>query len=154
MTSLQLQEALKGRIEQVVSGMPLSSQEGVMKNIQVFKQHLPRKTKSTSRNPESTFYPCVIVYMDEGENGKVKVLLIVATHDDETDNQGYQDVMNIVEKIMQDLGRNPQIDKSYEMQDEPKWFYNEQDNYPYYFAWIETIFEIPRSLREDVEAMI
>ncbi|MEK5069812.1 hypothetical protein [Sporosarcina sp. FSL K6-1508] len=154
MTSLQLQETLKKRIEQALSGMLLSSQEGESKEIQVFKQHLPRKTKSTSRNPGNTFYPCVIVYLDEGENGKVKVLLIVATHDEETDNQGYQDAMNIVEKIMQDLGRNPQVDGRYEIQEEPKWFYNEQDNYPYYFAWIETSFEIPRSLREDVEAMI
>ncbi|MEK3996681.1 hypothetical protein MKY29_18365 [Psychrobacillus sp. FSL K6-2365] len=155
MIPIKLQGALKRRIEEVLSGMKLPSQEGDTKEIQVFEQHIPRKTKSSSRNSEETNYPCVVVYIDEGENGEVKVLLIVAVHDSASDNQGYRDVFNIIDKVHSDLLKNPEIDRTFELKPESlKWFYNDQDNYPYYFGWIETIFEIPRSLREDVEAMI
>lgn len=154
MSSMMLQSALKTIIERVVSDILLPSQEGDSKKVQVFKQHLPRKIKSISRNPESTFYPCVIVYLDEGKRGEVKILFIVATHDEGEGNQGYQDAMNIVEKIMQEFGKKPLVVDRYEMREEYDWFYNDQDNYPYFFAWIETVFEIPRIMREDVEVMI
>lgn len=155
MIPINLQDALKQRIEDVLSGMKLSAQEGDSKKVQVFLQHIPRKTKSTSRSPEETNYPCVIVYLDEGEDGLVKVLFIVAVHDDSSDNQGYRDVLNIIDKIYIDLRKNPQVEKIFELNSESlKWFYNDQDNYPHYFGWIETTFEIPRILREDVEDMI
>ncbi|WP_313891125.1 hypothetical protein [Psychrobacillus sp.] len=154
MTALNLQKALKTRTKNALTGMQLDSQEGVLKQVQVFEQHLPRKVKSASRNPEDTYYPCVIIYLDEGENGQVKVLFIIATHDDNSDNQGYRDALSIVEKTIQDLERNPTVDEKFEMIESPKWFYNDQDNHPYYFAWIETSWELPRSMREDVEAMI
>lgn len=154
MTPIELQGALKKRIEKVVSGLILSSQENEEKGIQVFEQHLPRKVKSQSRNPESTFYPSIIIYLDEGEKGQVKALFIIATIDENGDNQGYKDAMNIVEKIMQNLSREPLVDGKYEIQDGFKWFYNDQDNYPYFFSWIETYWETPKIVREDVEAMI
>ena len=154
MTSLDLQKSLKRIITTELEGMELTSQEGVIKEVQVFEQHLPRKVKSSSRNSEETNYPAVIVYLDEGENGQVKVLLIIATQDSNGDNEGFHDTLSIAEKLMQLLIKNPLIDEKYEMKDSPKWLYNDQDNYPYYFAWIETIFEIPQILREDVEAML
>ncbi len=153
MTPIRLQNALKTKMEKILSGKRLMSQEGIEKSIQVFEQHLPRKAKSQSRNPESTFYPCVIVYLDEGNNERVKVLFVVATHDDTGDNQGYKDVMNIVEAVSQELTRNPLVNEKFEMT-KCDWFYNEQDNYPYFFAWVETYWEKPRALRDDVEAMI
>lgn len=155
MIPINLQGALKQRINSVLSGMKLSSQEEKDKKIEVFEQHIPRKAKSSSRNSESTNYPCVIVYLDEGENGLVKVLLIVAVHDTSNDNQGYRDVLNIIDKIYIDLQRNPQIEETFELNPESlKWFYNDQDNHPYYFGWIETTFEVPKILRDDLEGLI
>ncbi|MEK3955310.1 hypothetical protein [Psychrobacillus sp. FSL K6-1464] len=154
MTSLDLQKSLKRKITEALVGMELTSQEGVLKKVQVFEQHLPRKVKSDSRKSEETNYPAVIVYLDEGENGQVKVLLIIATQDSNADNEGFRDTLSIAERLMQLLVKNPVIDDKYEIQDSPKWFYNDQDNYPYYFAWIETTFDIPQILREDLEAMI
>lgn len=153
MTPIRLQNVLKNKIEKLLSRKQLSSQEGKEKSIQVFEQHLPRKAKTQSRNPESTFYPCVIVYLDEGSNEQVKVLFIIATHDDAGDNQGYKDAMNIVESLSQEFTRNPLSINKYEMT-KFDWFYNDQDNYPYFFAWIETFWSIPQSMREDVEGMI
>lgn len=154
MTPLQLQTALKKRIEEILDGMQLSSQEERLKKIPVYEQHLPKKSKSQTRGPETTHYPCVIVYLDEGESGQTKVLFIVATYDHKDDNHGYKDAMNIVEKVNQDLIRNPLVDEKFQLQGEPKWRYNDQDNHPYYFAWIESDWEIPRSMRDDVEGMI
>lgn len=153
MTPLQLQVKLRDKVEEVLSGMQFKSQEGEAKKIQVFEQHLPRKAKSQSRNAESTFYPCVIVYLDEGNNEQVKVLFVVATYDGTEDNQGFKDAMNIIEKLSQEFTRSPQLQERYEMT-KFDWFYNDQDNYPYFFAWIETYWAIPQSIRDDVEAMI
>ncbi len=155
MIPLNLQSALRNRIEEVLSGTRLSSQEGVNKEIQVFAQHIPRKAKSASRNTEETNYPCVIVYLDEGEDGLVKVLFVVAVHDASSNNQGYRDVLNIIDKIYIDLKRSPQVEETFELNSESlKWFYNDQDNYPYYFGWIETTFEVPSILRDDLEGLI
>ncbi|WNF36410.1 hypothetical protein RJD24_18610 [Bacillaceae bacterium IKA-2] len=160
MTPLELQNALKKRIEKVVKGFKLNSSKTLQKEILVFEQHLPTKAKSQSRNPETELYPCIIVYLDEGEIpdinsiNQVKVFLVIGVYDDEFDNQGYRDAMNVVEKIIQDLERAPVIEKRFEMKHPLKWKYNDEDQGPYYFAWIETNFEIPRSLRDDVEEMI
>lgn len=154
MTPLRLQYALKMKLEGIVKTKKLSSPEGTEKHIQVFEQHLPRKVKSQTRNPESTFYPCIIVYLEEGSSERVKVLFIIGTHDVSDENQGYKDAMNIAEQISQELTREPLINQKYELAESPKWFYSDQDNYPYYFTWIETYWEIPRALRDDVEGMI
>lgn len=160
MTPLELQKALKKRIEKIVEGFLLYSAKEVQKEIQVFEQHLPVKAKSQSRNPDSELYPCIIVYLDEGErndvnaSNQVKVFLVIGVYDDEFDNQGYRDAMNVVEKIIQDLERSPVIENRFEMKHPLKWKYDDDDNGPYHFAWIETYFEIPRSLREDVERLI
>ncbi|MGO4890293.1 hypothetical protein ACJ2A9_21300 [Anaerobacillus sp. MEB173] len=160
MTPLELQNALKKRIEHLVSGMRLNSAVGEQKEIQVFEQHLPAKTKSVSRNPETDLYPCIIVYLDEGERGGIdashstKVFFVVGVYDDKLDNQGYRDTLTIAQKIIQDLERNPRIDNKFELQYPINWKYSDEENGPYHFAWVESNFEIPSSLREDVEGMI
>ena len=154
MIPLFLQSALKEKIELVLDSRLLSSQEEKVKKIPVFEQHLPRKVKSTSRNPENTNYPCVIVYLDEWENGQAKILFIIATYDNSDDNQGYKDAVNIAERVNQELIRNPMLDKRFEMQETPKWHYSDQENFPFFFAWGETYWTIPRVERDDVEAMI
>ena len=160
MTPLELQNALKKRVEEATNMLLLGSAEGQQKVLQVFEQHLPTKQKSQSRNPESTFYPCVIVYLDEGDHpggedpDKVKVYFVIGIYDDESDNQGYKDAMNVKEKIIQNLIRNPFIEGRFEFQKGYKWKYDDESNAPYYFVWIEAFFSIPRMEREDVEAMI
>lgn len=160
MTPLLLQALLKKRIEKTTESLKLKNAQGEEKQIQVFEQRLPVKVKSNSRNPESEFYPCTIVYLDEGERtdldspNQVKVFLVVGVYDDNFDNQGYRDAMNIVEKIIQDLERNPTFDNLFEMKHPLKWKYSDEENGPYHFAWIEANFEIPHALREDVEALI
>lgn len=157
MTTLELQEALKNRVELDLSGMRLKSSEGLEKPIQVFEQHLPAKVKSTSRNPESTLYPCVIVYMDEGERATndaqplEKVFFVIGVYDEQSDNQGYRDAMSIKEKLVASFEKKPWLNNRFEMQHPLKWKYNDEDTGPYYFVWIEAYFQMPRSVREDEE---
>lgn len=154
MTVIFLQSALKRMVEDAIDGMQLESQENLNKKIQVFEQHLPRKIKSKSKQPESTFYPCVIVYLDEWENEQAKILFVVAVYDNYEDNQGYKDAVNIVGKINQEIMRNPLIDKRFELIGNPKCHYSDQENFPYFFSWVETYWSLPTIERDDVEALI
>lgn len=148
MTPIRLQKELKRRIEIALADMVLPSQEGITKTISVYEQMPPRKLKSNSRNPESTDFPYVIVYLDKGNNEQVHIMLVAAVFDDNEDNRGHQDVSTILEKISQDLHRQPTIDDRFEMT-ECDWKLDEADAFPYHFGWIEAKFEIPRIISEE-----
>ncbi|WP_100406670.1 hypothetical protein [Bacillus solitudinis] len=160
MTPLELQSALKKRVEKAVIDLLLNSSEGVQKTIQVFEQHLPTKAKSSTRNPESTLYPCVIVYLDGGDRQdfgaphQAKFFLVIGVYDEESNNQGYRDAISIAQKIIQSLERQPMIEGRFELQYPLNWKYSDEENGPYHFAWIEANFELPHSKREDVEGYI
>lgn len=148
MTAIMLQSELKKRIQKVLENITLPSQEAVIKNISVYEQDVPRKTKSVSRNPESTDFPYVIVYLDKGNNEQVNVLLVTAVFDDSETNQAHKDVSTILEKIMQDLHKNPKINNQHEMI-ECDWFLDDADTFPTHFGWIEAKFEVTRIISEE-----
>lgn len=148
MTAIRLQRELKIRIEKVVEDLVLPSQEGEIKKIAVYEQDTPRKLKSASRNPESTDYPYVIVYLDKGNNEQVKVLFIVAVFDDLETNQGHKDVSTIMEKIMQEFHKQPKFNNQFEMVD-LDWFLDDADTFPTHFGWLEATFEIPQIVTEE-----
>lgn len=148
MTAIMLQSELKKRVEQALADLELPSQEGELKKIAVYEQDTPRKMKSASRNPEKTDYPYVIIYVDKGDNEQVKILFIVAIFDDSEDVQGHKDVSTILEKIMQDLHKQPKINNQHEMVTF-EWFLDDADTFPVCFGWAEAMFEIPRIVLEE-----
>ena len=148
MTAIMLQSELKKRIEALLEGLILPSQEGEIKKIAVYEQDTPRKIKSTSRNPDKTHYPYVIVYVDKGDNEQVNILFVVAIFDDGEDNQGHKDVSTILEKIMQDLHKQPKVNDQHEMKDF-QWFLDDADTFPVHFGWIEATFDIPQIVLEE-----
>ena len=159
MTPLDFQSKLKKRVEEVVRGWKLKGSNGQERHIQVFEQHLPNKEKSQSRNSQSDFYPCVLVYLDEGSSNaetvnEIKVYIVAGVYDDNSDNQGYRDAMNIIQKLKEDLIRKPMIDGKFELKLPVKWKYDGEDNGAFHYALIEAEFIAPDSMREDVEAMI
>ena len=102
---------------------------------------------------ESNF-PCVIVKLDEAtdrEEGsldatRVSVRFLIGTYDEAPDCQGYRDVLNIIEKVRQDLLTMPDrtLDKRYRLEMPMKSYLFDEQAWPIYFGQIETVWETGR----------
>jgi hypothetical protein len=156
MIPLILQDELVERIKAEFESFTLKNLKGETVPIQVFSQHLPAKSKEKDVSP----YPCIVIRLADGSetNGEdpqgAKVLFIVGTVDRDSNNQGYRDAINVIQKIYQNLKRNPFVDNKFEMVYPINWAYHDEDAEPYYFAGLETNWEIPRISREDLEGII
>lgn len=128
----------------------------VFKKIAVFSQHLPAKSKST----DTSLYPYLIIRLRDGEEqsanepGTCQILFIAGVFDRSDDNQGFRDSISLVNKVYQSLIRNPVINNQFELIHPIRWTYQEEDSEPYYFAGLETNWEVPKPIREDVEHLI
>lgn len=160
MVPVLLQEKLKERVEHAIKDLLLKGFDGAQKAVQVFEQHLPNKGKSVSRTPESTFYPCVVIHLQKGEISSsvdpqlVRVLFVVGVYDDEDSNQGYRDAMTIINRISENFLRHQYVDNKYMLQFPFEWEYSDEENQPYFFAWLDTYWEVPVAIQEDVEDLI
>ncbi|WP_346234586.1 hypothetical protein MKY04_13590 [Lysinibacillus telephonicus] len=70
------------------------------------------------------------------------------------DNQGYTDALTVIQKVYESLIRNPIIKDQFQLVYPIRATYQEEDSAPYYFAGLETNWEVPIPLREDVEHLI
>jgi hypothetical protein len=126
------------------------------KPIKIYSQHLPTKSKDN----DSSIYPYLIIRLTDGEEGSdddaalCQVLFIAGVFDRNDDNQGFRDAISIIEKIYQSLKRNPVIQNKFEFIHPIRWVYQDEGAGPYYFAGLETNWEVPKPIREDVEKLI
>lgn len=117
---------------------------------------MPRK--NNSRNEEK--YPYCIVKLQEGEHeevsepGLTQVMFILGMFDEEDDFSGYKDVANAINQLIQNLERNPIINGQFQLQLPIRWAIHDEDTYPYYFGAVETSWETPNPIREDLEDLI
>lgn len=127
-----------------------------LKTISVYKQALP--IPSSEKEPEP--FPYIVVRTVDGGTtapGKaevVRVLLMIGIYDDNIQNQGYSDLMNVIEKIKNHFEEFPLLKCKYNRltsESYPlKWTLAEEDTYPYYFAGIEMSFAMPKVIRKDL----
>ncbi len=155
MIPLELLDALITRVENEVKELFLKNISNVRVPINVFPQHLPNKSKD-----DIDPYPCIIVRIangnitDANEPGITTIQFIIGVVDRDSNNQGYRDALTVANKIIENLQRNPMVNKSYEMILPINWAYNDEDAEPYFFAGLETNWRTPNYLREDVEDLI
>lgn len=155
MIPLELQDGLKLRMKRLFEHFRLKNSNDVQVPINIFTQHLPNKSKQ-----QVDHFPCITIRLDDGaESGEtnpqmVKVLFIVGVVDRDSANQGYRDVVGIIQKIYQDLKRNPVIDEQFVLSYPIHWAYHDEDAHPHYFAGLETNWEVPKIIREDLEEMV
>lgn len=123
------------------------------KRVNIFPQHIP----DTDKDSSTSLYPYVCIRLTDAEGvsdsepGQSRILFIVGVFDRTADNQGYRDALAIVQKIYESLLRNPMIEKRFQLTFPIRATYQEEDSAPYYFAGLETNWEIPIPVREDVE---
>lgn len=155
MIPIELQRELKKKMDALFKDTLLLNPDGEYVALNIFEQHLPKRNKN-----DIDPFPYLIIKLMEGEQSiegnpqQVQVMFIVGIYDEQNTFRGYQDVSSILQKIMSNIQRNPRIANRFELKYPIRWAYHDEDVFPYYFGAVETFWEIPTSIREDVEVMI
>lgn len=159
MIPTELQAGLKKRAEELFKlsrfNKPYPDVEGETVPLTVFEQNLPQKSKE-----DVSFFPFLIIKLMEGEQKTVtnpylvNVGFVIGVFDGDTDNQGYQDVVTIINKLFENLSEYPIIDGRYELERPIKWRIHEEETDPYFFGVVETTWSVPTYTRKDVEELI
>lgn len=156
MIPLILQQSLADTCREVFKDDLFRDTDNKLVPLNVYEQYLPRK--KNNRNEEK--FPYCIVKLQEGEHEEVfepglsQVLFIFGFFDEDDNFSGYKDVANSLNKLISNLERNPVINDQFQLKLPIRWALHEEDTYPYYFGAVETTWEIPNAIREDVEGLI
>lgn len=176
MTELCLIDALVAFLKKIFADYQLPAKSGLLQNVQVFAQYMPQpeavevstddedETEETDTTEplgytatdiESNF-PCVIVKFEEctiKEEGsidavRINVSFLVGTYDESADCQGYRDVLNIIDKIEQEILELPArvLAQRYRLEMPLKDYLSPEQPYPIYLGVIETVWETGRPL--------
>lgn len=144
MTPSLLQDALADELERLFNGKTFYNQSGEPAKIKIFKQYTPLDKYGEI----AELYPYLMVAIDEFSQDApqeplvCKVVILAAVYDDSEDNQGYKDLLNILEDISQHLRTNTTLEHKFRLQYPLKAAISE-DVYPYFFGAIETSWVLP-----------
>jgi hypothetical protein len=146
---------LVSELQELFSELKLKSIDDGYKKLSIYKQALPIPA---DEDPEP--FPYIVVRTVDGgttspsKSEVVRVALMIGIFDDDTKNQGYSDLLNIIEKIKNHFEKFPILKSMYSRltsEEYPlKWTLSEEDTYPYFFAGIEMSFAMPKVIREDL----
>lgn len=108
------QDALVEMLEELFKGKKFIGQEG-RKELKVFKQNLPipRRQKDRKADTDEAAAPYIVVEMIEGailDNDSPQVVdfsIVICAYDKGLEREGFQDVTNIKEDIIQRICSRP-----------------------------------------------
>ena len=165
-----LQDDLKTELEAIFEHFFLKDPAGETSKIHVYKQFLPipetvdiPSTVTDLELEEETYnaqakempFPYILVRVQEGIIEKidgeqaVSVTLIIGVVDRGHENQGYKDVLNIIQKIYERFSKNAILAQKYECMMPIQWALQEEESYPYFFGGMALRFETAAIKRED-----
>jgi len=177
MIALNLQDALVARLRDIFKSYSLPTKSGAEKSVKVYPQHLPRPKGPTVKprgqdeeesdgdmyGPEDfeENFPCIVVIFDDGtdkeENApdatRISVRILIGVYDESPGEQGYRDVMNIMETIRQELLKERYLDRKYRLEMPFKWNLFQDQPWPVFFGQIETVWETGRPLMPNAEIL-
>ncbi|WP_312117946.1 hypothetical protein [Brevibacillus reuszeri] len=146
MTPVLLMRSLKTFLEEVVENVELTSPKGVLTKPQVFLEQLPQKSASSQEED----FPFIIVRAMGGEDrtdgASASINLLVGTHS--KDDDGFMDVMNIIEDVRQALLKNRIVGGSFRLELPLKWKLFEEQPWPGWIGEINTLWTIPTVIEE------
>jgi hypothetical protein len=104
----------------------------------------------------TVYAPYIVVQLqkgnqeDEAEAAETVILLNIAIYSDDPQNQGHIFVCNIIEKIRQHLFLKRTFGNKYYIKLPFEWQINDEDVAPYFLGSIETHWNIPIILPDDI----
>ncbi|OPJ63688.1 hypothetical protein [Clostridium chromiireducens] len=154
MTPSILQDALVADLKEQLKEFRLKNSKNESGKLNMYSQNLP----SIQGQKDSEYFPYLVIRVMDGENkndegeekDSCKLYFIIGIYDDSDDNQGYKDLMNIIEKIKYRLKTKKYFNNNqFELELPLKWAIHEEDTFPHYFGGIETNWNIPNIQFDD-----
>lgn len=161
-TPLFCQEALVKEIEGLTARMRFQNPKGgELLGLRVHSQALPVPGKQKEgpvdyedtieyreEDEEEAVFQCpwCTVRIDSGRipeiNGRQEVSfgICFGIFNDESENQGHREVLNLIFRVYERFARNPILDKQYTCTGRFQWNLAEENTYPYFFGAIATEF--------------
>lgn len=123
--------------------------------LSVFAQGLPAK-----QSEHDIQFPFVIVKLMQARQEKpdlaprVRIGFIVGLYDDAPDNQGYRDLVRVLNRIVEDFKERPLTARYFELTYPIEVAPYEEETAPQWLGSIDTYWEAPILIRRDVEGLI
>ncbi len=168
MTGLMLIDELVSELNKLFEHDLLNSKSGELRRIKVFAQYLPQpkglvvKPKGEAAIEYQDFapadfednFPCVIVKLGEIQDSNEGVLnqaqadinLLIGAYDKTPDNQGWRDVLNIIDKVRIYLQNVRYLANKFRLEPEMHAYLFDDQPLPVFFGVIETCWDLPRPL--------
>ncbi len=134
------QDALIEMLEEIFRGQLYNGQEG-RKPLKIFKQDLPvPEDTDADVDTDQALAPYLVVRMTGGEikddksPQTVEFSIVICTYDRGKNREGYQDVANIKEDIMQRVSQVPYFGGAFTILKPIAWALQTDDSYPYYYG--------------------
>lgn len=134
------QDALIEMLEELFAGKKYNGQEG-RKPLTIYKQDLPIPADNDADvDTDAASAPYIVVRMTGGEietddsPQTVEFSLIVCAYDTSIEREGYQDVANIKEDIIQRVCSAPYFGGAFTIWRPIVWALQQDDTHPYYFG--------------------
>lgn len=175
-TPLYFQKALEKEIGNIAKDMLFArprkaGEKKELAHIKVFRQSLPIPRR---KEPESLPDDCrgtidyvdgeeeepvlqcpwAVVKIDGGSipsiNGMqtVKAAVCFGIFNDSEDNNGHEEILNLIQRVYERFAKDPVLDCQYTCQGEMEWSLQEEDTYPYFFGAIALTFTFTGFRRE------
>lgn len=120
--------------------------------LRIYPQDLPVQLSEEEQDP----VPYIIVRINGGADPggessfhTVKLVLVIGIWDDDRNNQGHKDVLNIIQKIYERFSKNPCLNSRSVYTGQFDWALQEDSCFPYYFGACSMSFYISAIRRED-----
>ena len=144
------QDALIEMLEELFDGKKFSGQEG-RKKLTFFKQNLPipKRQKDRRADTDEAAAPYIVVEMNEGaipdDDGPqiVEFSLVICAYDKGVERDGYQDVTNIKEDIIQRVCSRPYFGGIFTIIKPITWALQQDNTPPYYFGAVTLVCTAP-----------
>lgn len=151
------QDALVEMLEELFKGKKFIGQEG-RKELKVFKQNLPipRRQKDRKADTDEAAAPYIVVEMNEGailDNDSPQVVdfsIIICAYDKGLEREGFQDVTNIKEDIIQRICSRPYFGGVFTILKPITWALQQDATPPYYYGAVSLSCTAP-ALTQDME---
>lgn len=152
MTPVFLQKALKEELKILFADFVSSSDMDFEKRgVSVYEQDLPLEMETEDEEEKTPF---IIVRLSEGEQEQrestemVTVVIIFCARDTAWNRSGYQDVLNMIQKVKERLLKNPLVGKYFTAELPLKWVVQEGETHDIYYGGMELTFACPAIQRE------
>lgn len=134
------QDAMIEMLKELFEGKKYNGQTG-RKPLKIYKQDLPVPEENDEDvDTDAAAAPYIVVQMvggnilDDDSPQEVEFSLIVCAYDTGTQREGFQDVANIKEDIIQRVCSMPYFGGAFTIKKPITWAMQTEDSHPYYFG--------------------